>query len=365
MKKILHLAKYYSPHIGGVETHLREINKILVKEGKQVTVICFQDSKDQELIEKIAKVTVVRIPVRSFLPEVFNKQSLLVNNPFSKLLFKLKLWTWIVKNSKYFLDVDIIHVHDVMWWIWPLYMATYYKLYMTFHGWEGYYPVRQRDKLQRFYNSLAAKKSIHVGDFIAQFYLDKSNHVIYGGVNMPKVNKKNDGNQNNISKVLSNNSQIVFLGRLESENEIEKYLSLFKLIKNKFSKVKFKFVGDGSYRSECEQLGEVTGFIDNPTDHLAEASLVCANSYLSILEAQSYGKVVCSFYSHLLKKSYLENFPGAKLMIIGSSSNDVFKKLIQLNRLDNKKLSREIKKFAGGMSWQKVLDVYQKMWFNN
>ncbi|MDH5533117.1 MAG: glycosyltransferase family 4 protein [Candidatus Pacebacteria bacterium] len=362
MKKILHLAKYYSPHIGGVETHLREVNKILVKKDYQVTVICFQDNEDQELIEQIDKVTVVRIPVSSFLPKLLSNQSLFINNPFSKLFFKLKLWTWIAKNSKYFLDADIIQVHDVMWWIWPLYMATYYKIYMTFHGWEGRYPVRQRDKLQRYYNSLAAKKSIHVGDFIAQFYLDKPNHVIYGGVNMPKLAKNKSEKLITEKKILSNNSKIVFLGRLEEENEIKKYLSLFKLIKEKFPKVKITFVGDGLYREECEKLGEVTGYIDNPTDYLLDANLVCANSYLSILDAQSYGKVVCSFYSHLLKRSYLENFPGAKLMIIGSKPSDVFKKLLEINRLDNKKLSKEIKKFASKMSWQKIVDIYQEMW---
>jgi glycosyltransferase involved in cell wall biosynthesis len=351
MKKILHLAKYYVPHIGGVETHLREVNKILVREGHSVTVVCFQGDKTEKLIEKIDKVTVVRIPTESFLPDM------LKSNLFSKWYLKLKVWTWIAKNSKYFLDADIIQVHDVMWWIWPLYMAIYYKIYITFHGWEGHYPVRTRDKLHRYYNSLSAKKSIHVGDFISQFYLDKPNHVIYGGVSLPKVSSVK-----NSSKVLSNNSHIVFLGRLEEENDIEKYLLLFKLVKKKFTKVKIIFVGDGAYREECEAIGQVTGYINNPVKYLEDANLVCANSYLSILEAQSYGKVVCSFYSHPLKKSYLTTFPGEKLMVMGSDPSRVFKKLVELNRLDNKRLAKEIRRFAGEMSWQKVVNVYQAMW---
>jgi glycosyltransferase involved in cell wall biosynthesis len=356
MKKILHLAKYYSPHIGGVETHLKEVNRILINEGNQVTVICFKSNEEESLEEVINNVKVIRIPVNSFL------QKLLIRNPFSKFLLKIKVWTWIAQHSNLFLSSDIIQVHDVMWWIWPLYMAVYYKTYLTFHGWEGRYPVRSIDKYHRYFNSLGAKKTIHVGDFISEFYLDKPTHVIYGGVTMPKDNANHKIKTEASKKILANHSQIVFLGRLEFENEIEKYLELFELIKSEYPDIKITFVGDGSFREECQRVGQVTGYIDNPEKYLQRADLVCASSYLSILEAQSYGKVVCSFYSHPLKKSYLTTFPGAKLMMIGSNPNDVFKKLLQLNRLDNQKLAQEIRKFAGGMGWDKVVEVYEEMW---
>jgi glycosyltransferase involved in cell wall biosynthesis len=353
MKKILHLAKYYSPHLGGVETHLKEINKLLTKEGNQVIVICFQSSDKEELEEVIDGVQVIRIPVNSFLPKMFS------NNPVSKSLLKLKVWTWIAQHSKLFLDADIIQVHDVMWWIWPLYMVVYYKTYLTFHGWEGRYPVRAIDKYHRYFNSLGAKKSIHVGDFISQFYLDKPNHVIYGGVNMPKGRTKIKSSKN---KTLSDKSQIVFLGRLEFENEIEKYLQLFKLIKKEYPKIKITFVGDGAYQEDCQEVGEVIGYVDNPNNYLEQADLVFANSYLSILEAQSYGKIVCSFYSHLLKKVYLITFPGSKLMLIESSPRKMMGRLSRVNKLNQSKLSNEVQKFAKSMSWQNIVGVYKQMW---
>ncbi|NCN03577.1 MAG: glycosyltransferase family 4 protein [Candidatus Pacebacteria bacterium] len=356
MKKILHLAKYYSPHIGGVEKHLREINKILINQGYQVTVICSQSNEEESLEEVIDKVKVIRIPVNSFLPKLF------VKNPLGKFLLKIKVWTWMAQHSKLFLNSDIIQIHDVMWWIWPLYMAVYYKTYLTFHGWEGIYPVRSIDKYHRYFNSLGAKKTIHVGDFISEFYLDKPTHVIYGGVTMPKNNPNLKIKTEASKKILSSHSHIVFLGRLEFENEIEKYLELFKLIKREFPEIKITFVGDGSFREDCQKVGQVTGYINNPEKYLRRADLVCASSYLSILEAQSYGKVVCSFYSNPLKKSYLTTFPGAKLMMIGSNPNEVFRKILQLNRLDNQKLAQKIRKFAGEMGWDKVVEVYQEMW---
>lgn len=352
MKKILHLAKHYHPHVGGVETHLREVNKLLVKNGYEVTVICFQSDQSEELEETVDQVKVIRIPVSSFYPKFFTFDFLV------KTFFKIKLWTWITKNSKLFLKADVIQVHDVFWWVWPLYMAIYYKTYLTFHGWEGRFPVRMRDKIQRYYNSMSAKKTIHVGDFIADFYLDKPNYVIYGGVNSPKkLSEPKCGH-----KLLSNSSKIIFLGRLEYENEIGNYLELFELIKEQYPQIKITFVGDGSFRDECLEIGEVTGMVADPTDYIQSADFVCANSYLSILEAQSYGKVVISFYSHLLKKSYLSKFPGAKLMLIESSPSKMLKKMIGLNRLDTQKLSKEIRSFAESMTWEKVVDTYKEMW---
>ncbi|NCN87486.1 MAG: glycosyltransferase family 4 protein [Candidatus Pacebacteria bacterium] len=360
MKKILHLTKYYSPHIGGVETHLKEINKILIKQGYQVTVICSQSNDQESLEEVIDKVRVIRIPINSLLPKLF------IKNPLGKFLLKIKVWTWIAQHSKLLLQADIIQIHDVMWWIWPLYMAVYYKTFLTFHGWEGKYPVRTIDKYHRYFNSLGAKKTIHAGDFISQFYLDKPNFVIYGGVNMPLENRKNDHNQKeHLGDILSSKSQIVFLGRLEFENEIEKYLQLFKIIKEKYPQIKITFVGDGSFRKECLEFGQVTGYIDNPNSYLKNADLVCASSYLSILEAQSYGKVVCSFYSNPLKKAYLTTFPGAKFMIIDSTPSSMLSKLNKINKLDERKLSGEIEKFAKTMSWQNVVEVYKKMWSVN
>jgi glycosyltransferase involved in cell wall biosynthesis len=353
MKKILHLAPYYAPHLGGVETHLKEINRLLVAKKHQVTVICFQSDESEKLEETIVGVRVIRIPVNDLVP------AFLQFSPLKKLYVKIKVWTWVAQHNKLFLDADVIQVHDVMWWIWPLYMVVYYKVYLTFHGWEGRYPVRQRDKIHRLFNSWGAKKTIHVGDFISQFYLDKPSYVIYGGTNTPSLSQNNDSG---VRELISNSTQIVFLGRLEKENDIEKYLSLFSLLKKSYPKLQITFVGDGMYKEACAKVGVVTGWVKNPQTYLKKADVVCASSYLSILEAQSYGKLVISFYSHPLKKSYLETFPGAPYMIIGSDPKLVSKKIEKWETIDLKKLHKKIRAFAQTMSWEKVVAVYEKMW---
>ena len=60
--KIVQLAKYYLPHLGGVEIHLKEINSLLIKMGHQVTVITEQNDLKLSGSAKYDGVDVIRIP---------------------------------------------------------------------------------------------------------------------------------------------------------------------------------------------------------------------------------------------------------------------------------------------------------------
>jgi len=66
--KILHLARFAPPHIGGVETHLSEINKIL--------------SKKHEI--KILSAKDFRVDEHS----------------------KFQVWIWVLKHYKFFTDFE-------------------------------------------------------------------------------------------------------------------------------------------------------------------------------------------------------------------------------------------------------------------
>jgi len=364
-QKILHLAKFYQPHLGGVETHLWEVNKILVKAGHKVQVITLQHDPDLALQEK----NIIRIPIgefklklAGFLDAKISKMGAvfpLLSFP-QKLFFKIKLWTWILKQSKLFLEADIIQVHDVFWWIWPLYPLIYYKTFITFHGWEGQYPVRPQVKLQRRINSMSAKKVMHIGGWIKRFYGDKPDVVSYGGVNLQKSPSGNLKNQ--FAKKIN---KIVLVGRLEAENEIEQYLAIFKKLHAKNKSLKIVFVGDGALRGECEKLGQVTGWVKNLRQYLVSADLVFANSYLSILEVQALGKMVGAIYSHPLKKAYLETFPGKKYMLVAGGANDLAQKILDFEKLAPAKkqvLSKKIVTFAKSQTWEKVADAYKKIW---
>jgi glycosyltransferase involved in cell wall biosynthesis len=122
-------------------------------------------------------------------------------------------------------------------------------------------------------------------------------------------------------------------------------------------------MGDGSYRDRCEKFGTVIGMVDDVQSRLSDADFVCANSYLSIFEAQAQTKVVLSLYSNSLKESYLKKFPGASAMLIASSAEELNLKLTNL--LSNKshllQLQTAAQKVAETFSWKKVASIYENI----
>lgn len=268
----------------------------------------------------------------------------------------------MAKQGQLLTSADIVQVHDVFWWIWPLYPLVYYKTFLTFHGWEGRYPVALTAKIQRYYNAMAAKKTLHVGKFIQEFYWDKPSAVTYGGVDVQLLTKPLANLSTSEEPWLSNQTKIVFLGRLEETNELAKTLDFLRLVKEKYPKIKISFVGDGSWRAECEKLGRVTGLVADPSHHLLGADLVCASSYLAMLEAQSLGKVVVAFYSHPLKERYLKTYPGAKWLFIGKEPVAVWEKVDRLTNSQASLVALRSRKFALTQTWEEVLLVYLELW---
>lgn len=341
--KIVHLSRYFQPHKGGVETHVVAVSQELVRRGHQVQVITRSHQASLPLQEKISGVEVYRFEVESKF-----------DNP---LLYKLNTWSALAHYSKVLHQADIIQAHDVMWWLLPLLPLFWTKTYLTFHGWEGQYPVPFRNKLARWLWSRLALRTVHVGDYIRQFYWDQPDQIMYGGVdtdNLPVIKPTSKLNQP---------LKLVFVGRLETANEIKKYLQLIKDLKRD-RQLKVIWVGDGAWREKCQQLGQVTGMVDNPATYITEADLVLAASYLSMLQAQVLGKIVIAFYSHSLKKTYLQTYPGSRFMLINDNVTQVIaqiEKLLTHPQLAQR-FARQAQTWAQQQTWGKVTDQYQQLW---
>ncbi len=335
--KIVQIAPYYSPHIGGVETHIKEVNKILVQQKHKVVVLTTQHDRNLPLEETIDGVLVIRLPK-------------------SAMEKKIPTWKWLWSQRGLLQSVDVIQVHDIFWWMYPVLPLISSKVFTTFHGWETQYPVRWQAKVQRWLASQLSQATMHVGDWIQEFYWDKSTAVTYGGVEDSKLPSQTFLNINNL--------HFVFLGRLSSENEIAKYAQLMTLIKKEFPKTKLTWVGDGPLKNTAKKIGEVTGFVNDPKKYIQQADVVFASSYLAILEAQQQGRVVCAFYSHSLKQRYLETYPGSEYMLIESEVEVMKERLLEL--LENKKRVEEIehkaRQFAQKQTWDKVTELYQHLW---
>lgn len=347
MPKIVHLAPYYAPHGGGVESHLIGLNKELIDRGYQVSVITTQHDPQLPRVEQLAAVTVYRLPVGEPPATLLNKFS-----------YKLKVWTEIAKLWKIVHEADIIQVHDVYWWLLPLLPFIMPKTFIIFHGWEGVYPIPWQNKLQRWVWSKLAVRTIHVGTYLQHFYWDKPNRIVWGAldkrfVTTPIVPRKK-------SSIIT----ITYIGRLVAENELAKYIALARELKKRNVKFELTWIGDGPYKNECAKVGKTPGFVSDVLSYLDQADLVWATSYLSTMQAQARGKVVCGLYSHPLKAATMTMFPTIKDMLVNESVSEMADLLTQLS--ENPELLTEYglqaRQWAITQTWQTVADEYEKLW---
>lgn len=355
--KIVFVSRLYLPHLGGVEIHLKEISNILIKAGHEVSIVTAKNDKKLSDFVESDGIKIYRIQLDDFDGERNHVKQ-------NKIKTKTAVWHEIQKLRNLFIEADIVHVHDVFWWLLPIYKDIKNKVYITFHGWETKFPVPINAKIHRFLVSKLVKGSIHVGDFIQNFYWDKPDFVTYGGINPMRFTKSNQ--QKNDVKNDGKMAQLnfTFIGRLEKDTDINLYLDFLQMLKDKKIDFKVTFVGDGSLKNQCQKYGTVIGFVKNISKYIVDSDIVFASSFLSILEAQCLGKVVLAFYSNELKKDYLELYPGSKFMFITNSVDNMLAKLELI--LKSRKLFHhmelEAKQFAQQQTWDKVVDIYLKLW---
>lgn len=353
-KKIVHLTPYYWPHVGGVETHLAELNKVFTKKGNQITVITEQFDRALPRYEVHDGVEIYRFPTVSKA-----KRS---KNIFYKVLYKLSVFKNMWGYNKHFHTANIIHCHDVLWWLLPFYPFVKSKMFVTFHGWEGIFPIPVKIKLQRRFYSTLARGVLHVGSWIKTFYGDTPNTVTYGAApqNIPPLKiKRNEYGMKHAPYTF------VFVGRLEEVNGIPKYIELIKQLTTTTYKPRVLWVGDGKYREHCKKVGKVIGFKNDISEYIQRGKIVLASSYLSIFEAQAHGKIVAAFYSHPLKEAYLKTFPGIKYMVVAEKVEQMKRKLevpLYSDQATLYKKGKIIQEFSKTQTWEKVAEEYEWLW---
>lgn len=158
--------------------------------------------------------------------------------------------------------------------------------------------------------------------------------------------------------------KLVFVGRLESENEITAYGRFLTELKKRQVKFDITWVGDGSLKNECQKFGRVTGMVKDISSYLKTADVILANSYLCLLEAQAKGKLVLALYSHPLKQAYLNSYPGSQFMLLSHDPIDLADKLLKLLSEPKTlaKLTDQARRFAANQTWGKIADVYEDLW---
>ena len=280
--KILFLSHYFYPHIGGVEKHTLEVAKELVKKGHKVTVVTERYDESLKDTETFEGIKIIRF-----------------DYPHIKIIGIKFIWLWFIKNYRLIKNADVVHCHDVfIWYLFSRLIFPNKKVFVTHHGWEGTYPVPWQNKLLKQIASKLCNGTISVGEYIQKYYGVKPNIVVYGG--KPK----------NLNKMAKVKNSIVFVGRLEPDTGVNKFIESLK--QDKYNSV--DFVGGGSLSDICSKHGKVHGFVD-PTPFLQKSEYAVPAGYLSYIEAFSYGCKIITYADNSLKNDYwneikkIKNFP--------------------------------------------------------
>ncbi len=357
--KILFLARLYSPHVGGVENHVYNVTKLLKKHD--ITLVTTQHDINLPLEEVLDRVKVWRIPPSA---RVFATRF--------RWSEKLGIWWWFWCHLELIRNAEVIHIHDVFFWILPFRLVFFWKkFFMTFHGFESEKPTLK----QIFWHRAAAaltSGNICVGSFHQKWYGVKPDVVTYGAVDLStqKVSQtlNNMGAEVNFqqsSSVSRKVLKIIFVGRLERDTGIELYLrAVENLVQKTRKNVSLDIYGDGELRKVIEsrikngQLpAKLHGFIDNSQIPWSSYKIAYVSGYLTILEALASGLQVVAVHQSPLKYDYLSLAPFASWIQIGANVGAVVN-----STLKHVGGSLPARGWARVQSWELVVQKYKKLW---
>ncbi|MBI2309999.1 glycosyltransferase family 4 protein [Candidatus Collierbacteria bacterium] len=366
-------------HLGGVEGHVRLLTEELERRGHEVRELSLSDIEVKENKDKRR------------LGKVEEKTN------------KIKAWIYLWKKRDLFRWAEVVHIHDVFWWLLPFWFlnrlglldgsfnslnkvakrdtndtnrhandANKGKIYTTFHGWEGVCPPTRSAIWQKKLAQKLSRGTIGVGRFFKKWYGVEQNRAVWGVVD-PRISK--------LCKCPTLPRQgraFAFFGRLEKVNGAEVVVEAIRKIIDHIKARPFPerpglfryfFVGDGSYRREAEKFGKVTGMVKDPEKYLVDADVVITSSYMSMLEATARGKSVIAVANNELKKDYLDGHPLRKYIKVVKNADElirVIKGLYKGPALDSQ--GRALKDLRSAYLWalkqtpEKLADAYESLW---
>jgi glycosyltransferase involved in cell wall biosynthesis len=328
--KILFFSRLFHPHIGGIERHLEEVSLKLISKGHEVTILTTKYDerlKDEEIYKNIK---VIRF-----------------SQPKIKFIGLLYTWYWLIQNRIIIKNYDIVHIHDVFIWYWPFRLLFSKKVFITFHGQWGHYPLSLSDVIQKKIGQKLSSGNICIGEYIPKHYGIKADLINYGATKAEKkVGKKDD-------------NRIMYIGRLDKELTLQNVLRVLKSL----TEHEIDFCGDGEMKGECGKVGKVHGFVD-PERYYTKAKYCFASGYLTILESLASKCLTFVVYDHPLKRDYYSLAPFSKFIVIGKDSNDLLKKFRYYENNPEKAKNMIVKGYNWviNQTWDKMTNDYLRLW---
>ena len=347
--KILFFSRLFYPHIGGVEKHVKEISKILIEKGHDVTILTEKFDKSLQDSEIINSIKIIRI-----------------DNGKDDWFKKFRVWINVWNNRKLIIDADIIHAHDVFFWFLPfrlLFLTK--KIFVTFHGYEGNNIPNLKSKLMHKMAEKLSNGNICVGDFLKKWYGTKPDYVTYGGVDTIQNSLLRQGFGGQAKY------KVLFIGRLEEETGIMEYLKALKELQKKKYKFEIVILGDGSLRKNAEKFvlenkikAVFKGFVKEVNNYISNCDFVFASRYLGILESLAFKKFVFAHYNNSIKKDYLEMAPFANFISIAADYKQLSLSIEHFfkNERERKNMIDNGYRWVKDKTWENLVNIYMNLW---
>ena len=334
--KVLFLTRLFYPHIGGVETHVGKISHLLVNMGFEITIITEHYDENLKTHEALDGINIYRIPIK--------------NSDKNK---KFEIWKWMITHREMIKNHDVIHIHDVFFWILPLFfILDRKKIFTTFHGYESY-PVSISSKIQKKIAAKFSKGNIVVGEFIKKWFGITSNAVIYGGVDLPSITANEAKRAHKILNIL-------YIGRLSCDMASLEYEKTLKKLKKNGVSFNLVVCGEGEFRNKYEKIGNVVGFVTDLDKYIEKTDIVFSSSYLAMLQVMMQKKPIFAIYDNPLKEDYLKKSPFEKYISVNSSGEALYRQI-----KNNKMYELPIEDgyiWAKSQTWVKVAENYKSLW---
>ena len=329
---ILFLTRYFYPHIGGVEKQVLKLSQELIKRGHQVTIITLKHDSHLKNQEIVSKIKIIRIPYLKI-----------------KYFGLLSIWLWLLKNIKLLKQADIVHSHSVLIWYWPFRLLLPKKpVYVTFHGWEGIYPIPWKNILIRKIDAFLAWKNITIGDYVVKHYRIKADKIMYAAVDLPKQQSQKKDYR-----------RLIYVGRLDPDTGLEKILQALSYLKG----FTIDFCGGGPLADECKKFGMVHGFVE-PNLFLAKAFICLSPGGASILEAFTYKCLIITTYNNPVKKDYLLMTPFASSIIVKETPSALAQAIKYYSQHPSAAQAKINQAYAWvkTQNWEQAVKLYLKLW---
>src|SRR6266404_2210228 len=185
--KIVFLCRFFYPHIGGVEKHVMEISKRLIKKGHEVTVITEMPAAVSDSKKRLLRFEKLELALTESVNGI--KIYRIFNGGEDKFK-KFRIWKEMLRLQKVIQNADVVHCHDVFFWYLPFrFLYPQKPVYTTFHGYERYPITKSAIRVRKLSEKLSWG-NICIGDFIPKWYGTKATIVSYGGVDVKRIDSR-------------------------------------------------------------------------------------------------------------------------------------------------------------------------------